>query len=70
MENQESFEKVVKKVKSIDGPEKKMRRVYEKYKDMFNAENIMNLDVEKFLHFFSISENEHWGGLLKIYAHW
>jgi hypothetical protein len=63
MENQESFEKVVKKVKSIDGPEKKMQRVYEKYKDMFKLGNIMNLDVEKFLHFFSFSENEHWTGL-------
>lgn len=63
MQNQEVFEKAVEWAKSYSEIEERKKRVYEKYKDMFKPENIMNLDIEKFLRFFSFSENEHWTGL-------
>ena len=68
MENQKVFEKAVAKAKSYDEIEKRMQRVYGKYKDMFKPANIKNLDIEKFLHFFSYVENEHWSGLTQNIA--
>lgn len=68
MENQKVFEKAVTKAKSYDDIEKRMQRVYGKYKDMFKPENIKNLDIEKFLRFFSYIENEHWSGLTQNIA--
>ncbi len=68
MENQEVFEKAVTLAKSYDDIEKRMQRVYGKYRDMFKPANIKNLDIEKFLRFFSYSENEHWSGLTQNIA--
>ena len=63
MQNQEVFEKAVKWAKSHGEIEEIKKSVYEEYKDMFKPENIMNLDIEKFLHFFSFSGNREWTGL-------
>lgn len=63
MQNQALFERSVELAKSHTDIEKKRQRVFEKYKDMFSPANIPNLDVDKFLQFFSYRENEHWTGL-------
>lgn len=68
MENQEVLKKAIEKAKSDDDIKKRMDRVYGKYKDMFRPANIKNLDIEKFLHFFNYSENEHWTGLTQNIA--
>ncbi len=63
MKNKEIFENAVEKTQKDKTIDEKKQRVLKKYQEMFQPENIPNLDIDKFRKFFNFTENEHWTGL-------